>query len=241
MREQVSNIKGIILQICCLSIFSTTIIGQKNKHIINIGIDYRTYPIDIEDTPVDASGGLQSSTYGDLTGDGFWKTISIHGRYGVLTKKKWCFSIAAYARYNHNHYTKEPYYVIAPTVLGTDPNTPDKSKLKIDLFLDIEKKITLKKNRENYLFFIGGVGLTNINSGTDIDYIKNNYPGGSQQPARYKGNFLNFGPRFSVGYQHNKIKGSLDAYFIEDPGLTDLLSLWFGVTISYEIALKRKK
>ncbi len=240
MRERAFNIKGIVFQICCLFIFSTSISGQNSTHIINIGIDYRTYPIDIEDTPVDANGGLQGSTYGDLTGDGFWKTISIHGKYGVNTKKNFCFSVAVHARYNHNHYTKEPYYVIAPTVLGTDPKTPAKFKLKFDLFLDIEKKIRVKKNRESFLFVIGGIGFTNINSGTDIYYVKNTFTG-SPQPARYKGDFLHFGPRFSLGYQHKKIKGSLDAYFIEDPGLTDLLSLWLGATISYEIVIKKRK
>lgn len=219
-----------------ISFFVSKICFCQNT-FIEAGLDYRIYPIDVEDAP---NGPLPSSTYGSLTGDGFWKTISIHGRWGILTKNYWAFSFSTYIRYNHNHYKEEPYYIVAPTVLGTDQNTPDKSKLKFDFFFDIEKKVRTRKTSKNYLFLLGGIGFTNVNSGTNFPYLRGVFTG-SPQPARYKGSFLHIGPRFSLGYQYKRIKSSIDIYIIEDPGLTNYTSLWFGASLSYELMLKSKK
>lgn len=211
--------------------------AQQPRIFISAGVDYRTDPIDIEDIP---RGPIPSSTYGDLTGFAFWKVLSIHGRVGIKTKDNWLFSVVTYTRYNHNHFLEDPYSPSGPTTTNYNENTKDKEKIKFDIFFDVEKKIRVRKKQEKYLTILAGVGFTNINSGTDFTY-RMNLPGGPSEPVRYKGSYLHFGPKLSLGYQYKRVKGSLDGYIIEDPLQIDLTSLWLGATISYELKLRKKK
>jgi hypothetical protein len=222
---------------------ASVVFGQGKKPIpyLSFGIDYRQYPIDIEDVPrgpLPRDNGLPSS-------DGkFWQTLSIHGRYGLNFQKNWLVSTSLYTRYNLLHRTQGiNYHSPYPTVLEPSPknqNPKVKKNIKFDVFIDAEKKFNLKKEREVYFFAIAGVGFTNINSRFDIvitDSLDSNpFPG-----HHYKGTFLHFGPRLSLGYQFYKIKASIDGYIIEDPTLANLTSLWLGASLSYEIKLKKKK
>jgi hypothetical protein len=158
---------------------------------------------------------------------------------GIKTKKNWLLSIVGNTRYNHNHYSEDPLIPSGPTVYYYNENTKEKEKIKLDVFFDVEKKIRIRRNKERFLTILTGLGLTNINSQVDITYRRNNYTGGTNDPIRYKGSYLHFGPKFSLGYQYKKIKSSLDAYFIEDPLKTNLTSLWIGAAISYEMSLKK--
>ena len=87
---------------------------------------------------------------------------------------------------------------------------------------------------------MAGVGFTNINSQFDIT-LTDSLASIPYPSHHYHGTLFHFGPRVSLGYQYNKLKASLDAYVIEDPLKTDLTSLWIGVTINYEMLLKKKK
>jgi hypothetical protein len=217
--------------------FSMLVKAQKLKPFAAVGLDYRQELIDIEDVP---RGGSLTSTYGELTHAKFWQALSLHGRFGIKTKNNWLFSIVGYTRYNPNHYLEDPYSISGPTTTNFNENTKSKSKIKFDVFLDVEKKIKLSKNEEKYLTILSGLGLMNINSQADL-YYKPNIPGGTSEPKKYVGSYFDFGPKLSLGYQFKKIKGSLDAYFTEDELKTNLTAMWVGVTISYELNLKRKK
>lgn len=221
-----------------LLFFSFCAFSQNSHWLLSAGVDYRQYPIDIEDAPL---GGLPSSTYGDLTGDKFWKTASIHVRACFRLTHNWQLSIVGYTRYNHNHFTEDPYQADGATTTVYNENTLDKHKIKFDVFADIEKKIRLSKMQEKYLILLGGLGFTNINSGTNFQYLINGPVGTVPQPAIYKGSFLHFGPRCSIGYQYKRIRTTIDAYFIEDPELTNYTSLWLGAAFSYDLLLNRKK
>jgi hypothetical protein len=212
--------------------------AQKHKPVpvFSFGLDYRQTPIDIEDVP---RGPSLTSTFGELTDFDFWRVLSVHGRLGIKTKSNWLLSIVGYTRYNHNHYVEDPLMPSGPTVYVYNENTKDKERFKFDVFVDLEKKIRLKRNQDKFFTILAGLGLTNINSQVDIIYQKNN-TGGTTIPTKYKGTYLQLGPKLSLGYQQKRIKSSLDAYFIEDPLKTDLTSLWLGATISYEMRLKKK-
>ncbi|GEM_PF-3251997 len=228
----------MLMRILLLISFFVSKICFCQNTFIEAGLDYRTYPIDVEDAP---RGPLPTSTYGSLTGDGFWKTLSIHGRFGIKTKKNWLFSVALHSRYNHNHFIEDPHIPNSQISYYYNENAKDKKKIKFDVFAEVEKKIKIKRNQEKYLTILGGLGFVNINSQTDITYLKNNISGNPPQLTRYKGSFKHFGPKFSLGYQYKRIKSSIDTYVIEDPGLTNYTSLWFGASLSYELMLKSKK
>jgi hypothetical protein len=218
-------------------IVSVSVKSQKTEILTSFGIDYRTYPIDIEDAQ---QGPLPTSTYGELTGSAFWKVLSVHGKLGVKTKDNWLFSLSLYSRYNHNHFLDDPYIPNSPNSYYYNEDTRAKNKIKFDVFVETEKKIRIKRNHEQYFTMLLGVGYTNLNSNTDITYLKNNVSGGTAQPTIYKGSFQQFCPKLSIGYQYKKIKGSIDSYFIEDPLLTNYTSIWLGATISYELVLKKR-
>lgn len=217
-----------------ISFFST---AQLKGSFLCFGIDYRWYPTDIEDASSGPLTPINGSTFGELTDSRFWQVLSIHGRLGIEAKKKWLFSIVCNARYNHNNYIEDPYIQTGPTSGSFIKNTREKKKIKLDVFFDIEKKIRLVKKQEKYLTLLAGLGFTNINSHTSVTYKSNI----SSEIKTYTGSYLNFGPKFSIGYQYKKIKGSLDTYMIEDPLKSNLTSLWLGATVSYEIRLKNKK
>jgi hypothetical protein len=213
--------------------------SQKTTPFFSFGLDYRQYPIDIEDVPrgpLPGYNGLPSDDYR------FWKVISIHSRYGLRLEKNWLLSASFYGRYNLLHRLEGVnYFSPDPTVLEPSPKkVKERKNLKFDFFIDVEKKIKLKKNKEIYLFALAGIGFTNINSRFDI-ILTDSVESIPFESHHYKGTLLHFGPRISLGYQYKKIKASLDAYMIEGADLANLTALWTGATISYEMLLKKKK
>lgn len=213
--------------------------GQRGNTFFSFGLDYRQYPIDIEDVP---RGPLPNDNGLPSDDERFWQTISIHGSYGLRFDKNWLFSTSLHCRYNLLHRSENVNYSSPyPTVLGPPSQKPkEKKNLKFDFFIDAEKKLSLKKNKERFLLIKAGVGFTNINTGFDI-VLTDSVESIPFDTRHYQGTLLHFGPRFSFGYQYEKIKASIDTYIIEDPTLANLTSLWFGATLSYEFMLKKKK
>lgn len=212
---------------------------KKSNSFLAFGLDYRQYPIDVENVPRGPLPGYK----GLPSDDGkFWKVISIHGRYGLRFEKNWFLSASFFGRYNLLHRLEGiNYFSPYPTVLEPSPKkVKEKKNLKFDFFLDVEKKIKFKKSKEIYLFALAGIGFTNINSRFDI-ILTDSIESIPLNSHHYYGTLLHFGPRLSLGYQFKKIKTSLDAYVIEGPDLTNLTSLWLGATISYEMMLRKKK
>ncbi len=224
----------LLIPLFFLFISKTTLSQLSKKELIfSFGLGYRQYPIDIEDVsrgPLPKDGGLPSND------NKFWQSWSIHGSAGRAMKKNWIVSASIYSRYNLLHRTKGININTTPFT----QNVSVKKNFKYDFFLDIEKKFSIKKNKERYLFTIIGLGFTNINSKFDITLTDTTDTG--PFPSRhYQGTLLHFGPRINLGYQYNKIKFSIDAYIIENPTLTNLTSLWIGGSLGYELPLKRKK
>lgn len=215
------------------------VFAQNTRNLISFGLDYRIYPIDIEDVP---RGPLPRNNGLPPNDEKFWQTFSVHSEFGLQIQKNWVFSASLYGRYNLLHRIENVNYTSPyPTVLGPPlKKSKEKKNLKFDFFLDVEKKIRLKKNNQQFLFIKGGAGFTNINSRFDI-ILTDSLESVPFDTKHYKGTFFHFGPRLSIGYQYNKIKASIDGYIIEDPMLTNLTSMWLGASLSYEIKLKRKK
>lgn len=211
--------------------------AQKTSPIFSFGLDYRIYPIDVEDVP---RGPLPRDNGLPPDDSKFWKTLSVHGRYGFISEKNWLLSASFYGRYNLLHRLEGVnYFSPNPTVLEPSPQkVKEKKNLKFDFFIDIEKKIKLKESKEIFFFALAGIGFTNINSKFDIA-LTDSIESMPLSSRHYFGTFLHFSPRISLGYQHEKIKTSLDAYIVEGPDLNNLTSLWLGATISYEISIKR--
>lgn len=215
-------------------LMTTLLFGQakRSNMFFGAGIDYRQYPIDIEDAPPGPLPHDEGPPLDDLK---IWQVFSIHGRSGLQLKKNWFVSISLYTRYNLLH------RIQAINIANPYPeNVKVKKNFKYDLFLDVEKKFLLKRNEERYFFVMAGLGITNLNSRFDIT-LTDSTEYGPFPPHHYSGTLLHFSPRLSIGYQYGKMKISLDSYIIEDPALTNLTSLWLGTTISYESLLKRKK
>lgn len=211
--------------------------AQRTNTFFYFGIDYRLYPIDIENVP---AGPLPANKGLPQDDSKFWKVMSLHGKYGLRFEKNWLLSTTLYGRYNLLHREENINYSSpSPTVLEPpQQRVKEKKNLKFDFFIDIEKRLNLKK--ENFFFASVGLGFTNINSGFDIT-LTDSVESIPFDTRHYKGMLLHFGPRVSFGYQHKKIKASLDTYLIEGPDLNNLTSLWLGASISYELFLKRKK
>jgi hypothetical protein len=206
---------------------------------VSFGIDYRWYPTDIENVPpgpIPRSKGLPSEDFK------FWKPISLYGQFGYKLKKNWSVTASFYSRYNFFHRIENINNTLtSPTTAVSSPNNPKSVyNFKYDFFLDIEKKLKLRKHKERYFLIQAGVGFTNINSRFDVtltDSLEHRTDG----PKRYHGTLLHFGPRASLGYQHEKLKLYLKAFMIENPLLTNLTSIWLGGSLGYELPLKRKK
>jgi hypothetical protein len=215
------SMRSVFFFICLLVSLATT--AQGKNIFLAFGIDYRDYPIDIEDAP---RGAYTSN--GRFYDNTFWQTASIHGRAGIAFNSRWKSSIAFYTRYNHFHWQD---------IVGQNP----KNCFKYDVFADVERLFAISKNKKNWLSVLAGLGVTNLNTGYDI-FLREILPSGDTTAGRrYSGTFTHFTPRFSVGYQLGKIKMSLDTYFVEGADRTNLLALWIGGTISYEFVLKKKK
>lgn len=112
-----------------LLIFIATQSTAQNKKpvpVLTFGVDYRQNPIDIEDASSGPLTPIARSTFGELTDYNFWRVFSINAGLGIETKKKWCFSLESYTRYNHNNYLKDPSIRTGPTTGYLDNNTLDK-------------------------------------------------------------------------------------------------------------------
>lgn len=219
-------------------IFSTLLLytflqteAQSKQDFISFGLDYRIFPIDIEDVP---SGPLPADKGLPDDDSKFWQAISVHTRYGIRLKRNWSLSLSFYTRYNLLH-RLEGINVDKPY----PGNIRKKRSFKYDCFVDMERKFRLKKNDRSF-FILAGAGITNMNSRFDIT-LTDYRDSGPFPPRRYKGTFLHFSPRLSLGYQYQKMRGSFDTYFIEGSTRNNLAALWFGGTISYELQLKKKK
>lgn len=206
--------------------------GQAKSSFFSFGIDFRQYPIDIENQPRGALPGSKGLPSDDSR---FWNVLSVHGSFGFRTENKWLMSFTCYTRYNLLH-RKEG---INLTELSKRKPAEMKN-FKYDIFLDVEKKLNVKKSKVRYFFVLAGIGFTNIITRFDI-ILTDTTENGPLPPHHYKGSFFHFTPRISIGYQFEKIKASLDAYIIEGPDRTGLTSLWSGATICYELYFRRKK
>ncbi len=214
------------------------VVAQQPKPmwVVSAGIDYRQFPIDIENT---GRGPLPASSYGEMTGDGFWKTLSVSGSIGLRKADGWEFSLVSYFRYNHNHYTEDPYKPDGASAFIFNKNAAGKSKLKLDLFLCAGKRFSLGHKGHSFLVTQAGAGFTNINSGTDIVYQRNLVAG--TETAVYKGSYFHFGPSVSIGYQYKRFRFLVEAFMIEDPSKSGLTSVWSGAGLYYDLTLKRKR
>jgi hypothetical protein len=223
---QVKFLLFTIAFICSLAANS-----QKFVPIFSCGLDFRQSPIDIENVP---RGSLPTPKGLPSYNLHFWKTFSVHSQFGLLFKRNWMLSGTLYSRYNILNRTQNVNYSHPPE------KVKKRSNIKFDFFLDIEKKVRLKKNQEKYFLASAGIGFTNINSRFDVTLIDTSEYGyyGS---VRYQGTMFHFGPRISLGYQYKRFKITLNCYVIEDPELTNLTSLWTGAAISYEMMLGKKK
>jgi hypothetical protein len=228
------NMRLFFLQTALLAALTVNCQLQNKSYSFSTGLDYRQLPIDIEDVP----RGPGNNSDGDFYDLDFWCTFSVHARLGINLKKNWQLSAASYARYNHFHWSERSTDVPSAEEIQY---SGERKNFKYDIFLDAEKKIRLKKTKERYLFFLAGIGLTNLNTRYDVLFEKVTLPNGTIPEKRFEGTLLRFSPRVSLGYQYEKIKFSLDAYIVEGPDLNNLTSLWTGATISYEMLLRKKK
>lgn len=204
--------------------------AQNKQGFISFGLDYRIFPIDIEDVP---NGPLPADMGLPEDDSKFWQATSVHTRYGIHLKRNWSLSMSFYTRYNLLH-RLEGINVDKPY----PENIRKKKTFKYDVFIDLEKKIRLRKFDQSF-FILAGAGFTNMNSRYDIT-LTDYRDSGPFLPRRYKGTFLRFTPRLSLGYQYQKMRGSLDTYFIEGSTRNNLTALWFGGTISYELQRRKK-
>jgi hypothetical protein len=199
--------------------------GQGKNVFLSFGFDYRDNPIDIEDVP--RGPGLPNN--GGFYDTKFWQTTSVHSRVGMLLTNKWKLSVAAYARYNHFHW------------MDGIAHEKSKKNLKYDLFSDAEYAFQLHKKKQRYLFMMAGLGVTNLHTKYNV-HLRYITPWGDTTAVKqFRGTFAHFTPRFSIGYQFEKLKASLDAYFVEGIDRNELTAIWIGATISYELILKNKK
>lgn len=201
--------------------------GQKKAIVSSVGVDYRQTPTDIENVP----RGAYSSN-GDFYGRKFWEVPSLYLKTGLQQNRNWLFSVSSYFRYNHMNWTSGH---------TTDTVYPygqkERKNFKFDIIVDAEKKVRFKNSKGN-LFFVGGIGVININTGYDIT-LQDSTLNGLGDPRHYKGTLMRLAPRISVGYQYKPVKFSVDCYLVEGPDLTGLASLWIGACLSYEFYLRK--
>jgi hypothetical protein len=213
-----------------LLFFTLSSSAQKRKPgwFVGAGIDFRSESIDIEDSP-----NPSPPQYGPPYENNFWKTLSLHGRFGYTPGSNWFFSTSFYTRYNAFH------RIEGVNFSSTLPKEPRKKKnFKYDIFLDVEKKFRIKKNKERFLLVQGGVGFVNINTRFDVSLTDTSH-WGTTYTNHYKGTLLHLGPRMSIGYQYERMKLSLDGYITEDAALSNLTAVWIGATLSYEFPTKK--
>ena len=211
-------------------LISSVLYSQKKVAFVSLGINYRSYPIDIENVPRGpySSNGLPDD-------EKFWKVLSFNSGAGTKLKKNWQISLSICTRYNHLTWLQGRNLATPPV-----EKRREKKNLKFDFFTQVEKQLQLKKRQKQCFFIAVGVGLINLNTKYKV-FLQDTLPSGPTQGKMYEGTYLHFSPNLSIGYQYEKIRASIDAHIIEGPDQTNLTSLWIGGTICYEIILRRKK
>lgn len=211
-------------------IFSANAQVNKSKYLLSLGIEYRQLPIDIENSTINGS----NSGKGVFYGLDFWRNLNFQSSIGINLRNDWQASIVSYIRYNHLHWLELPEDGVAEF-----QNLSEKKNFKYDIFLIIEKRKQIKRNKENFFLFSGGVGLSNLNTKYNV-HFKDTLPSGQIYEETFDGTFLRFTPRIGLGFQFQHLKISINSIIIEGPDLADLTSLWLGLSLSYEFLLKKK-
>ena len=128
---------------------------KKSGRLLSFGIDYRMYPIDIEDVPrgpLPPDNGLPSDD------SKFWQPLSIHGRYGLMFEKNLVVAASFYGRYNLLHRVEARNNFFSPfsTVINRPPEkVKEKKNLKFDFFI-VRKENKNKKSQGKIFIRCGG-------------------------------------------------------------------------------------
>jgi hypothetical protein len=199
---------------------------------IDAGIDYRQFPIDIEDVPRGPS--LQSN--GGFYSWDFWTAFSLNVRYGIETKKYWSIALSWYIRYNHLCWTKGRNFSYSIF----EPNPPGKKVFKYDILLEAEKRFRVGKKKTNTINVLAGAGWVNLNTRYNV-VLRDTFLTYLGPIKHYSGNVARFAPKFSIGYQYKRIRTSIDGYIIEGHDLNGLTALWVGWSLAYEFRLHARK
>lgn len=203
--------------------------AQKSRFIFRAGVEYRFFPIDIEDVP---SGGYSSNSLPD--DEKFWKTPSIQLEAGTAITRNSTISFQLTGRYNHLHWLQGMNYVNPPYERAARKN------LKLDLYAIIEQKFPLDKKGNQSLFSSLGFGFTNLNTKYSV-FLQDTLPSGPTQGKLYEGDFTHFGLQLRVGYQYKTLRFSYFAHLIEGPDRTGLASLWMGIGLAHEIRSQKER
>lgn len=206
---------------------SSASLAQRNSPFILMGVDYRQFPIDIENAP----GGPYSGN-GGFYADKFWKVSSLVLGTGLSMKRNLDLSIITFTRYNHLHWLEGRNFASQST-----QKRKEKKNFKLDVFFDLNKNISLRKSKKNYFIASLGIGLINLNTNYDV-IIQDTFPGGPGMARHYKGSLTKLAPRISTGYRFRNFKIFMEAFITENPDLTNLTSLWLGGGLKYDLFLK---
>jgi hypothetical protein len=217
----------IIIATIISHVFANNLHAQKLKSFAVIGVDYRQYPLDIEDVP---RGG--SSTNGLPSDLRFWRAMSLNTGIGILFKKNYSGLLTFYSRYNHF------YWIQGYNEINSISKRKDRKNSKFDVFADVKKKWLVNKNKARFLFATIGIGVSNVNTQYDF-YLQDTLISGPGPVQHFTGDFLHFGPKVSFGLQMKKLIVGVNAFVIEGPQRNNLTSLWLGVGIGYEFDLKK--
>jgi len=208
---------------------SSTSLAQTNSPFILMGIDYRQYPIDIENAP---RGPYNSN--GGFYGDKFWKTPSLLLGTGLSFKKNLALSLTTFTRYNHLYWLDGQNFASQNV-----KKRAERKNIKLDMFIDIDKSFRVKKSKNNFLFASLGIGVLNLNTKYNV-VIQDTFPNGLGIARHYKGSLTKLAPRISTGYRFKNFKIFIEAFITENPDLTNLISLWLGGGLKYDLFLKNR-
>jgi hypothetical protein len=213
-----------LLFIALCIVFSASGQIKNSRYFFSVGINYRDYPVDIEDAP----RGALPRDEGGFYGSQFWQTASLQAGAGKNFKKNWQLSITLHGRYNHFHWLELPR-----EGLVNAQSLKEKKNFKYDLFLEMEKGFRLKKKKERFFIVSAGIGPVNMNTRYNLT-LKGVTPSGTMYEQDFKGTLFRIAPRISLGYQFKKIKMTLDAIVVEGAQLANYTALWWGATLRYE-------
>ena len=205
-----------------LLIFNLSSFAQTNS--LSLGLDYRTYPLDIEDAPMGPSHG-DASFYSES----FWKPLSFRLSFKKTILKNWSAMLSGVVRYNHTNWK----YGINSTQ-NNNEERPENKSVKYDFVIDLEKEVPCSESLQRGFIIQFGIGAYNLNSEFNV-YHRDTLPSGLSDIRHYKGSFSKVGPHLGVGYRVKKLKFVFDCYFVEGPTFQNLTSLWFGTHVVYVI------